>query len=70
MVPVREPVIVPTKELVRDPGIVPPNEALVSARVRSVAKEILRNIYFPPGELLLGLHGVRSNFSRIIFTPP
>jgi hypothetical protein len=41
MVPLREPVIVP---LVRDPGIVPPNEALAKDKVRSAANEILRNI--------------------------
>jgi hypothetical protein len=52
-------VIVPTRELlVRDPGIVPPNEALAIDRVRSVAKKSLSNIYFSPSELLFaGLRG-------------
>jgi hypothetical protein len=42
IVPVLEPVIVPTREpLVRDPGIVPPNETVASDIVNSVANEIL-----------------------------
>jgi len=68
MVPVREPVIVPVREL--DPGIVPANEALAKDKVRSVTNETLRNILFPPSEvLLLGMRGEERLLPRSIFIP-
>jgi hypothetical protein len=69
IVPVREPVIVPTREL-REPGIVPPNEALAIDKVRSVANEIFRNIIFLLASgLLLVARGENRILPRIIFMP-